>query len=75
MNSHCYSGSRVSTIVPYPRAKLRLFARSGLIGAGAIAAEGRPVDEGVRLDEAITVAHGCPVLEHGGSVEVRPVFN
>jgi hypothetical protein len=27
------------------------------------------------LDDAITVAHGCPVLERGGSVEVRPVFN
>jgi len=79
--------------------------------AGAIAAEGRLLDEGVRLDasgkvlrtggivtdgpfveireilgsfaiikaasldDAITVAHGCPVLERGGSVEVRPVFN
>jgi hypothetical protein len=27
------------------------------------------------LDDAITLAHGCPVLERGGSVEVRPVFN
>lgn len=26
------------------------------------------------LDEAITLAHGCPVLEIGGSVEVREVF-
>ena len=24
------------------------------------------------LDEAITLAHGCPALETGGSVEVRP---
>ncbi|MBS1603404.1 MAG: transcription initiation protein [Bacteroidetes bacterium] len=79
--------------------------------AGAIAAEGRLVDGGVRLDptgkvlrtgglvtdgpfveireilgsfvviraesmdEAVTFAHGCPALERGGSVEVRPVFN
>ncbi len=27
------------------------------------------------LDEAITLAHGCPVLDRGGSVEIRPVFN
>jgi hypothetical protein len=26
------------------------------------------------LDEATTLAHGCPVLEQGGSVEIRPVF-
>jgi hypothetical protein len=26
------------------------------------------------LDEAITLAHGCPVLEMGGSVEVREAF-
>jgi hypothetical protein len=79
--------------------------------AGAMVAEGRLIDGGVRLDtsgkvlrmgglvtdgpfveireilgsfvvikaesldDAITVAHGCPVLERGGSVEVRPVFN
>jgi len=26
------------------------------------------------LEEAVTLAHGCPVLETGGSVEVRPLF-
>lgn len=26
------------------------------------------------LDEATTLAHGCPVLDEGGSVEVRPLF-
>jgi hypothetical protein len=26
------------------------------------------------LDEATTLAHGCPVLDAGGSVEIRPVF-
>ncbi|HWK98291.1 MAG TPA: YciI family protein [Parapedobacter sp.] len=27
------------------------------------------------LDDAVTLAHGCPVLDRGGSVEVRPLFN
>ena len=26
------------------------------------------------LDEAITLAHGCPVLEIGGNVEIREAF-
>jgi len=26
------------------------------------------------LEEATTLAHGCPVLEQGGSVEIRPIF-
>lgn len=26
------------------------------------------------LDEAVRIASGCPVMEHGGSVEVRPVM-
>ena len=26
------------------------------------------------LDEATTLAHGCPAIEEGGSVEIRPVF-
>jgi hypothetical protein len=26
------------------------------------------------LDDATTLAHGCPALDQGGSVEVRPVF-
>ena len=27
------------------------------------------------LEEATTLAHGCPALEQGGSVEIRPVGN
>jgi hypothetical protein len=27
------------------------------------------------LDDAITLAHGCPTIEIGGSVEVRAIFN
>ncbi|MBI3004828.1 MAG: transcription initiation protein [Ignavibacteriales bacterium] len=26
------------------------------------------------LEEATTLAHGCPALDAGGSVEIRPVF-
>lgn len=26
-------------------------------------------------DEAATLAHGCPVLENGGSVEIRPIYH
>ena len=26
------------------------------------------------LDDATTLAHGCPALESGGSVEIRPIF-
>jgi hypothetical protein len=26
------------------------------------------------LDEATTLAHGCPALDWGGSVEIRPIF-
>lgn len=27
------------------------------------------------LDEATTLAHGCPALDQGGSVEIRPLGN
>ena len=26
------------------------------------------------LDEATTLAHGCPALDRGGSVEIRPLY-
>lgn len=26
------------------------------------------------IDEAVTLAHGCPAVDIGGNVEVRPVF-
>ncbi|MBL7696835.1 MAG: transcription initiation protein [Chitinophagaceae bacterium] len=26
------------------------------------------------LDEATTLAHGCPVIDSGGSVEIRPIY-
>lgn len=27
------------------------------------------------MDDALTLAHGCPVIELGGSVEIRPLTN
>ncbi|HEY7162858.1 MAG TPA: YciI family protein [Acidobacteriota bacterium] len=27
------------------------------------------------LEEATTLAHGCPALDSGGSVEIRPIYN
>lgn len=27
------------------------------------------------MDDAVTLAHGCPALDEGGSVEIRPVFS
>ena len=26
------------------------------------------------LDDATTLAHGCPLINEGGSVEIRPVY-
>ncbi|HET8736437.1 MAG TPA: YciI family protein [Pricia sp.] len=26
------------------------------------------------LDDAVTLSHGCPAIDEGGSVEVRPVY-
>ena len=26
------------------------------------------------FDDAVTLAHGCPAIDQGGSVEIRPVF-
>ena len=26
------------------------------------------------LEEAVTLAHGCPVMDTGGSVEIRPLY-
>lgn len=30
--------------------------------------------EAIDLDEALKIASGCPIVENGGSVEVRPVM-
>jgi len=35
---------------------------------------GAMVIKAANLDEATTLAHGCPVLDDNGSVEIRPVY-
>lgn len=35
---------------------------------------GFSVVEAKDIDQAVTIASGCPILENGGSVEVRPVM-
>ncbi|HEY4180943.1 MAG TPA: YciI family protein [Kofleriaceae bacterium] len=49
---------RVVTDGPYAETKDLVIGNMSLVAAS--------------LDEAVELAHGCPVLELGGSVEVRP---
>jgi hypothetical protein len=63
---------------------LRLVSPGKVLKTGGIITEGPFVEIRERLngfilvkadslDEAVTLAHGCPALEFNGSVEVRPV--
>ncbi|WP_233260763.1 YciI family protein [Pedobacter sp. HMWF019] len=108
---HCYSGNQGLTTANLSADELAALSQKWADWAGAISAEGRLVDKGIRLDmsgrvlktggivtdgpfvevreilgsfvviraasldDATTVAHGCPILKRGGSVEIRPVFN
>lgn len=27
------------------------------------------------MEDAVTLAHGCPAIEEGGSVEIRPIYS
>ena len=63
----------------------RLSQEGKVLKAGGIITDGPFVEIRERLggfmivraddmDEAITLAHGCPVLERGGTVEIRPIY-
>ena len=63
----------------------RLSPEGKVLKAGGVITDGPFVEIRERLggfvivrandfDEAITLAHGCPVLERGGNVEIRPVY-
>ena len=65
---------------------IRLVPEGKVLKAGGVITEGPFVEIKERLggliivkadtlDDAITLAHGCPVLGVGGSVEVRPVLH
>lgn len=56
-----------------------------VLGAGGVITDGPFVElkeqllgfiivKAENLDEATTLAHGCPVLQSGGTVEIRPII-
>jgi hypothetical protein len=64
----------------------RLAAEGKVLKAGGVVTDGPFVEIRERLgsfiivkadsiDEATTLAHGCPAIDAGGSVEIRQVFN
>jgi hypothetical protein len=63
----------------------RLAAEGKVLKAGGVITDGPFVEIRERLggliivkagdlDEAVTLAHGCPAIDTGGSVEIRPIF-
>lgn len=48
--------------------------RAGAVGAPAEAVSGYMAVRAESLTAAQAVAQGCPVLLHGGTVEIRPMF-
>jgi hypothetical protein len=63
---------------------IRLVAPGKVLKAGGVITDGPFVEIRERLngfivvkadslDEAITLAHGCPILDINGSVEIRPI--
>ena len=63
----------------------RLSTEGKVLKAGGVITDGPFVEIRERLggfvvvrandiDEATTLAHGCPVLDRGGSVEIRPLY-
>ena len=64
---------------------LRLAPEGKVLKAGGVVTDGPFVEikealmgfmvvKAENLDDALTLAHGCPAIEQGGSVEVRPLF-
>lgn len=64
---------------------LRLSLEGKVLKAGGVVTDGPFVEikeklggfivvKADSLEEATTLAHGCPAMEMGGSVEVRPVY-
>jgi hypothetical protein len=64
---------------------IRLSAEGKVLKAGGVITDGPFVEirerlgsflvvKAENLDEATTLAHGCPAIDAGGSVEIRPVF-
>jgi hypothetical protein len=64
---------------------LRLAPEGKVLSAGGVITDGPFVEikeallsfivvKAEDLDDAVTLAHGCPAIDQGGSVEVRPLF-
>jgi len=64
---------------------MRLAQEGKVLKAGGVVTDGPFVEIRERLgsfvvvkadslDEATTLAHGCPALDAGGSVEIRPIY-
>lgn len=64
---------------------IRLVPEGKVLKAGGIITDGPFVEikeklgsffivKAESLDEAVTLAHGCPALDEGGSVEIRAIF-
>ena len=65
---------------------IRLSTEGKVLKAGGIITDGPFVEIKEKLgsfitvkadsiEEATTLAHGCPAIDEGGSVEIRPVFS
>jgi hypothetical protein len=52
----------------------RLAMEGKVLKAGGVVTDG-PFVEAESLEEATTLAHGCPAIDSNGSVEIRPVMN
>lgn len=64
---------------------LRLAMEGKVLKAGGVITDGPYVEireilgsfiviKAENLEEATTLAHGCPALDTGGSVEIRPIY-
>jgi len=69
-----------------PGNRIRLAAEGKVLKAGGMITDGPFVEikeklggffivRAESLEEATTLAHGCPAIDQGGSVEIRPVFS
>lgn len=63
----------------------RLAAEGKVLNSGGVITDGPFVEikeqlgsfiivKAENIDEATTLAHGCPAIDEGGSVEIRPIY-
>ena len=65
---------------------IRLSMEGKVLKAGGVITDGPFVEikeklgsfiivKAASLEEATTLAHGCPAIDEGGSVEIRPIYS